>query len=154
MAEILAALATWLAEAGLRDWASAEYPAINTLHLLGLVMLVGGIGVVDLRTMGLWRALPLPALSRALTPVAVAGLAIMAATGLLLFASDGAALANSDTFQTKLLLIAAALTNALAFRILWRGRLADPPTAARLMAALSLLLWLAVGTWGRLIAYS
>lgn len=153
MVETLAVLATRLDGLGLRVWASDAYPTINTLHLLGLVMLVGGIGVVDLRTMGLWRALPLPALSRALTPVAIAGLAIMATTGVLLFASDGAALAQSDTFRTKLLLIAAALANAVAYRILWR-RSTTPPVGARIMAGVSLILWLAVGTWGRMVAYS
>ena len=36
------------------------------LHLLGLVMLVGAIGAVDLRIVGAWRSLPIAALSRAL----------------------------------------------------------------------------------------
>ncbi|HEX8302051.1 hypothetical protein [Sphingomonas sp.] len=158
MEGVLLPLAGWLDAIGLGRWASgAPYPIVNTLHLLGLVMLVGGIGVVDLRVVGFWRSLSLPALSRALTPVAIAGLAILVPTGLLLFAADGKSLAGSDMFFRKLVIIGFALTNAIAFRILWQGRLerGEPPsTTARVMAGVSLLLWLAVGTLGRLIAYS
>ena len=159
MEPALLALAGWLEGLGLRQWAGTTpwaYPIANVLHLLGLVMLVGGIGVVDLRVAGLWRGLPLEALSRALTPVAVAGLAIQLASGLVLFSADGEALAGSTTFHLKLLLILVALANAAAFRWRWRRSedRATPSFLARTSAALSLALWLAVGTLGRLIAYT
>ena len=150
----LADAAAWLDAAGLRAWAGgAAYPWINTAHLLGLVMLVGAIGVVDLRIAGLWRSLPAADLSRALTPVAIAGLAVMAATGVLLFAADGAALARSTVFGAKLVLIGLALANAVAFRRI--GADIDRPTLlARAMVVASLALWLAAGACGRMIAYS
>jgi hypothetical protein len=136
---------------------SLAYPVANVVHLLGLVMLVGGIGVVDLRLAGAFPSLSPAALSRALTPIAIAGLLLMLPSGFIMFAADAEALATSDIFLSKLVLIAVALTNAVAFRWLWRKRLIDwrssPPLAGRLMAAASLLLWLAVGTLGRLIAY-
>lgn len=132
------------------------YPAANVAHLLGLVLLVGGIGVVDLRVLGLWPRLPLATLSRALTPVAIAGLALSAASGLVLFAADAGPLYRSETFRWKLALIAAALVNAALFRRLWpEARLGEAaPTGARAMAAVSVGLWLWVGALGRLIAYS
>lgn len=143
------------------EWAAGSswaYPVANVLHLLGLVMLVGGIGIVDLRLTGAFRSLPAAALSRALTPVAVAGLLLMLPTGFIMFAADAEALAGSDTFLRKLVLIMIALTNAVAFRLLWGSRLHQweraPPLSGRIMAAASLLLWLAVGTLGRMIAYS
>ncbi len=158
MEAILLPFAEWLAAAGVARWAGGPaYPWINTLHLLGLVMLVGGIGVVDLRVVGFWRRLPLPALSRALTPVAIAGLLVMVPTGLLLFAADGKSLAGSDMLFRKLVVIGLALANAAAFRLVWQRRIEAgerPPGAARLMAGLSLLLWLTAGTLGRMIAYS
>lgn len=142
-------------------WASGSalaYPVANLVHLLGLVMIVGGIGIVDLRFAGAFRGLPPAALSRALTPVALAGLALMALSGPILFAADAVALAGSAVFRWKLALIAAALANAIAFRLIWRRRIAswaeNPPWAGRLMAAASLLLWLAVAGCGRMIAYS
>ena len=129
------------------------YPIANIVHLLGLVMLVGGIGIVDLRLAGAWRALPPEPLSRALTPVALAGLALFAASGALMFAADARALAASDTFRWKLAAIALGLANALLFRRLWRGRLDALPLSGRAMAAASLLLWLTAAALGRLIAY-
>ena len=151
----LAAFAAWLDAAGLRGWAGGgAYPYVNTVHLLGLVMLVGAIGIVDLRVVGAWQRLPASALSQALTPVAVTGLFILAGSGVLLFAADGASLARSAIFQAKIVLITLALANALLFRRLWGDRLNAPPPAARLMALVSLGLWLAVGTAGRFIAYA
>ncbi len=156
MEHLLANAAAWLDVVGVGPWARSGanvYPIANTLHLLGLVMLVGGIGVVDLRIAGLWRSIPLTPLSRALTPVAVVGLAIMAGSGMVLFAADGPALATSQTFRIKLVLIACALANAAAFRLLWRDR-DDAPALARAMAVASVALWLTIGGFGRWIAYS
>ena len=61
------------------------YPAVNLGHLAGLVLLVGSIGLLDLRALGAGRAVPLGALSRWLTPVGVVGLLVEMATGALLF---------------------------------------------------------------------
>jgi hypothetical protein len=156
----LLALAGGLQSAGIEQWARGTpwaYPWANVLHIVGVVMLVGGIGVVDLRVAGLWGRLPLEALSRALTPIAVAGLALQFASGLVLFAADGAALAASGTFHAKLVLLAVALANAFAFRAYWRrhrsGGSFAPPVLARISAVFSLTLWLAIATLGRLIAY-
>lgn len=140
-------------------WAGGEiYPIANLVHLLGLVMLVGGIGILDLRLIGLFRRIPTAALAAALTPIAIAGLLLMIPSGATMFASDASTLVNSSTFRTKLLLIAAALANAIAFRFLWRRRVGDwessLPTWGRVMAMLSLSLWLSVAGLGRWIAYS
>lgn len=160
MESALLAIAGWLDVAGVGPWARGSaivYPLANTLHLLGLVMLVGGIGVVDLRVIGLWRRLPVDALSRALTPIAMAGLALMVASGAILFAADGQALAGSTIFHRKLVLIALALANAAIFRRIWGDRIGGwsgrVPGAARAMALASILLWLAAGAMGRWIAY-
>lgn len=135
----------------MRESANA-YPVANILHLLGLVMLLGAIGLADLRVAGAFRALPLRPMIAALTPVGVAGFVLLVITGPLLFAADATALVRSDVFRLKLLLILIALTNALIFRRQWR-RGAEPGLAVRAGAIASLLLWLAVATLGRLIAY-
>ena len=130
------------------------YPAANLLHLLGLVLLVGGIGIVDLRIAGAFRALPIAALSRALTPVAVAGLACMALSGPVLFAADARSLVRSDYFVAKLALIAVALANAAAFRRLWSPDSPEVTPPLRIMAIASIAIWLTVAALGRLIAYA
>ncbi|MFC4255747.1 DUF6644 family protein [Croceibacterium xixiisoli] len=154
----------WLAEglddAGIGPWVREVgwvYPWVNVLHLLGLVMLVGGIGLLDLRVLGLFRDLPLAILSRVLTPVAVIGFVVQLLTGLLLFAADGPTLANAALFQAKLVLLALVMVNAGAFRVAWARQPAHirrhPTPALRLSALASLLLWLTIAALGRLIAY-
>jgi hypothetical protein len=130
------------------------YPAANLVHLLGLVLLVGGIGIVDLRLAGAFRTLPVAALSRALTPVGLLGLACLALSGPVLFAADAASLVRSEYFQVKLLLIAIALANAAAFRWFWSPGAPDVTPLLRGMAVGSILLWLTVAALGRLIAYA
>ena len=88
-----------------------------------------------------------------MTPIALVGFAVMVLSGSVLFAADARALAGSNLFLAKLVLIALAGANALAFR-LGRPALASPATASmRVMAAASLALWLGVVVLGRLIAY-
>ncbi len=161
MEPAIARFAEAVGASGFGQWASGSavaYPLANVVHLLGLVMLVGAIGIVDLRLAGAFRSIPAAALSRALTPIAIVGLALMVPSGATMFAADAAALAGSGVFRTKLLLIGLALTNAVAFRWLWHGRIAGwddaPPIAGRLMAAASIALWLAIGALGRMIAYT
>lgn len=140
-------------------WAGTDaYPVANLIHILGLIMLVGGIGVLDLRLAGLFRRIPTEPLAAALTPIAIAGLVLMIPSGATLFAADATALVHSTTFRWKLVLILLALANAIAFRFLWQRRIArwdvDPPPWGRAMAVMSVLLWLSVAGFGRWIAYS
>ena len=156
----------WLAEAPAALQASAfgawargpAYAWLNVLHLLALVLLVGGIGVLDLRLCGFGRALPAAALARFLTPFAVAGLVLAAPTGFGMFAADAVSLSGSHTFRWKLALIALGLTNAVAFRLVWQCQLdgwdESPSKAGRAVAGASLVIWLAVATLGRMIAYT
>lgn len=157
----IARFAETVAASDFGQWASGSaiaYPLANVVHLLGLVMLVGAIGIVDLRLAGAFRALPVAPLSRALTPVAIVGLVLMIPSGATMFAADATSLAESTTFRWKVALIGIALVNAVAFRLAWHGRLGTwdgaPPAAGRLMAAGSILLWLTIGALGRMIAYS
>ena len=154
----LVSLAQIIAASPFASWSAGSalaYPVANVVHLLGLVLLVGGIAIVDLRLLGLFPKLPLEPLARALTPLAVAGLVLLAASGSVLFAADAASLATSSTFRTKLLLITLAVTNAVAFRLAFGRSAPEPvPVTARLMGLASLLLWLSTATMGRMIAYT
>lgn len=154
---MLFAIAQWVAGTPFADWAASNpyaYPAANTVHVLALVLLLGGIGLVDLRLLGAFRTLPLQPLSRALVPIAATGVLILAASGSILFAADAVSVARKGVFQLKLALIGLALANVALFR--WRyGAVVShpPPKGARLLALASLMLWTSVAICGRLIAY-
>ena len=135
------------------------YPALETIHILGVATLFGSIALLDLRLLGLSRPLPIGALARHALPAAYGGFAALVLTGPFLFISDAEALAGNRAFQMKLLLIALAGLNALAFNFGPLRRLraepgpVRPSFAVRTSAAASLVLWTAVIVCGRLIAY-
>lgn len=156
----LIAWAAWLEATALGEQMRSSallYPALNLLHLLGLVLLLGPMLLLDARLLGAGRSFPLAAVSRALTPLAVVGLLLLLGSGVCLFAADAGPLAVDRLLQLKLLLIALGIGNALLFRRLWNARLANwdqaAPVLGRLQAALSLLIWLLVMSLGRLLAY-
>lgn len=127
------------------------YPAIETVHILGLATLLGSILLFDLRVLGRTAAIPLPALATHVLPLAWIGFACAAATGLLMFAADATALARNPAFLTKLGLIALSGANVALFH---RGFGSEAPGPRQKLAALlSIMLWIAVLTCGRLIAY-
>ncbi|WP_296272384.1 hypothetical protein [Pseudomonas sp. UBA6323] len=156
----LIAWAAWLEASALGAQMRSStllYPALNLLHLLGLVLLLGPMLLLDARLLGAGRAFSLPAVSRTLTPLAVLGLVLLLGSGFCLFAADAGPLTVDQLLQLKLLLIALAIGNALLFRQLWSARLSDwdlhAPLLGRVQAALSLLLRLLAMSLGRLLAY-
>ena len=130
------------------------YPLVNAVHVIGIALLFGGIVPLDLRLAGWRRAeAPVDPLARLLLPVAIFGLVLAIGSGLLLFATDARAYAASWLFRAKLVLIAAALLNALALRrIDWRSEARCTKRIAWAGIA-SLLLWLSAIVVGRLIGY-
>jgi hypothetical protein len=153
LADTLGALEAMPMIAALRDSAFA-YPIVNALHIIGIALLFGAIVPLDLRLAG-WRQqrIPLDALAASLLPVAIFGLLLAICAGLLLFATDARSYAASPLFRAKMVVLAAAIVNALALRAAdWR---APAPTGARikLAAVASILLWLAVILLGRMIGY-
>lgn len=135
------------------------YPVVNTGHILGLALLFGAILPLDLRLLGLWPGHSLKALTRILVPVALCGLVLSLTTGALLFSVHAVKYAATPLFQVKLLLILAAVANALLLRrtadwtLVQVTDLRVDSGRLRLAGGLSILLWLAVVFCGRFLAY-
>ena len=128
------------------------YPAVETLHIVGLALLVGAIAVFDARVVRAGPGLDLDGWARGVLPLARAGFALAVAMGLLLFTAEATAYAANPAFRAKLVLIALALANIAMFHLLAR-RVGRPTVPLRATAAASLALWLLVLVCGRLIAY-
>ena len=127
------------------------YPALEIVHLLGVAILLGNLLLVELRVLGLGRALDAVALARFALPVVLAGFGLAALSGLVMFASQPGELLANLAFQAKLALLMVAGTNAALFHA--RGSLARGDRIARLQASASAVLWIGVVACGRLIAY-
>jgi len=136
------------------------FPVIETVHIFGIILLVGGTSILDLRLMGLtFREEPVTKLARRFLPWAWAGFIIQVTTGLLMFASEATKMYINTAFQIKMLMILAAGVNAFVFHSLayqsvgkWEK---DPvaPLSARIAGLISILFWFGIVAAGRWIAY-
>ena len=136
--------------AGLQShpWA---YPALEIVHITGIALLLGNLVLLELRVFGRGAQLSLQPLARLALATAGTGFSLAAASGLLMFASQPGELLANRAFTLKMLLIFAAGCNAAWFH--GRGSLARCDTVARALLVLSTLIWLAVLSCGRWIAY-
>jgi hypothetical protein len=123
------------------------------LHTVGLGFLVGTSVIVDLRVLGLARRIELPPLQR-LYPVMWGGVWISAFSGVLLWVADASTMTTNKWFLAKLACVALAiLCVRLVRRWAFRGPGPEAAAPARLLAWLSLILWLGAITAGRMTAY-
>jgi hypothetical protein len=146
----------------MRQWLYL-YPAVETVHIIGIALLFGSIAVLDLRLLGVSRSIPARRLAWHVLPWSVASFLLIVPSGLLMFVAHASEFIGSPVFAIKMCLIMAALLNAAIFHAVtfrtadvWDSeemRNLPPPPSARLAGALSLLLWASVITCGRLLAY-
>ena len=133
------------------------YPFFETAHTLGMALLVGSLGLINLRILGYKSELPIVG-TLDLLPLAWLGFTVNLISGLALFISDAVLFWDSLTFKIKLGLILLAGINTFAlsqsvFREARAGGDAAPSVAARRLAASSLAFWIGAIILGRLIAY-
>ncbi len=133
------------------------YPVLETLHVLGMAVLVGVLGLTNLRVLGYKAELPLIGM-RQLLPLAWGGFTVNLLTGVALFSSDAVYFFSSWTFRVKLLLILLAGINAaiLSTRIFRQSAAAGEAMLApstRWVAISSLIFWTGAILAGRLVAY-
>lgn len=135
------------------------YPAVETAHIFGFVILVGAAAMFDLRLLGLSPQLPVREALRHLTRWARASLIVVIPTGFILFMTSATSLIENPAFLVKLVLIGMAGVNATIFHLITRKTVnrwnlnSAPPPGAKIAGLLSLMLWTGVITCGRLIAY-
>jgi len=134
------------------------YPTFETLHYVGLSLLVGGIMLIDLRVLGFARQLSLKSMI-GLLPFVWVGFIINATTGSLLFIYGATGFGTNSAFFLKMTFMVIAGLNALAFDLAVRRATSDwvaadrPPAYVKVFATLSFVLWLCVVTTGRWMAY-
>lgn len=152
--------AGWLEES---SWAAGIrqslwfYPALEIVHIAGIVLLAGAAFMFDLRLLGFSKDLPVYGLSKHLLPWSRRGLWLIIPSGILLFISNAKSLSADPTFWLKLLLLIIASVNVLIFhRFIFRGHAGDKTelsSFARISAVVSILVWISIIACGRLLAY-
>jgi hypothetical protein len=127
------------------------------MHFVGLALLIGTVGILDLRMLGFAKQIPIDPLHR-LVPWAMAGFAINLVTGILAFTGMSNYYTYDWAFWLKMLAIMLLGLNVAAFYLTGAfdsveglGPGEDAPPLAKFIAATSLLLWFTVITLGRYI---
>ena len=145
------AIGVWIRES---TW---MFALLEVVHVLALALLLGTAVALNLRLMnaGLVRQ-PMSVLSRNLRPWMQAGLFVILVSGVLLFLSEAMKCYGNDAFWFKMTSLALAL--GFHFTVFSTVSASDDearfsPMRRRIVACVSLLLWLSVGAGGRAIGF-
>jgi len=137
------------------------FPLIESIHVLAISLVVGSILAVDLRLLGFaWTTRPVSRVSGGILPLTWSAFVFAVLSGALMLISNAAKYLANGYFDAKMILIAMAGVNMLAFHLI--GARDQPrwdkevrlPLRARFAGGLSILLWIAVVACGRWIGFT
>jgi uncharacterized membrane protein len=132
------------------------FPSMEVIHFIGLWVLFGVMIVVNARMLGLMRPASFPAVHR-LLPWAALALTANIVTGMLFVLSNPGMYLHSYPFAWKmglLLLAGATLLYQTVFEGAWHVGAGDrPPVRVKAVAASSLVLWIGVMYFGRMLPF-
>jgi hypothetical protein len=162
---VLNGFLTWLEATGPATSISESswlFPLIEVVHVLAITLVVGSIGMVDLRLLNLTlRERPSGELLEEVLPLTWASFGVAVLTGASLFSSAATKYWGTVPFRVKMLILALAGINMLAFhasttyrRLNDWGRSDETPRGAKVAGGISLLLWIGVVASGRWIGFA
>lgn len=139
------------------------WPTAEIVHFVGMALLIGTVGILDLRLLGVAKDLPVKQVQR-LIPWGVFGYVLSLLTGIIFVCGDALGppidKLNNLAFELKMLFMSLAGLNVLAFYLTGVSRAVDAvgrgdnaPLSAKIVAATSLFLWIGVIYFGRMIMY-
>jgi hypothetical protein len=134
------------------------FPTGETLHFMGLTLLIGSVLVFDLRGIGMLRQIPLAAAHK-LTLLAIIGFGINLASGTCFVFTEPGNYFSNLTFWWKMLFVLLAGLNAVAYEVfVWwpirTGKMAEDSSLNKTLSALSLVFWMLVLIFGRFLPFT
>ncbi|WP_339529864.1 DUF6644 family protein [Pseudomonas mucidolens] len=138
----------------------SAFPTLESVHVIGIALVLGTIAVVDLRLLGIasHRKSALR-LIQELLPYTWVAFAACVITGALMFSANAITYANNPVFWWKMGLLALAGLNMGIFHLGAFRRIDEwdttlpPPNRARVAGFSSLALWTGAVVLGRWIAF-
>jgi hypothetical protein len=157
------AVITWIAATPvsllLQNWSIWLSPLCEVLHFIGLTILIGAVGFVDLRLLGVMPSVPMAA-ALEFVPWAIAGFTINLVSGVLFIGIDPSLYLNSATWWAKVTFLVIAGVNVMVFQrstLAARARLLGAgertTTGMKAIGATSLIAWFMVLCLGRMLPY-
>jgi Family of unknown function (DUF6644) len=132
------------------------WPTCETLHFIGLSLLMGVVFLVDLRVLGVMKGVSFVSLHR-LLPWAAIGFGLNVVTGMLFFVGIPGQYIHNPSFYWKIALVMLAGANALYFTLFdepWSlGPKEDAPLTAKIAAVSAMLLWVGVMYCGSMLPF-
>jgi hypothetical protein len=144
-----------------QDWV---WPFCETLHFVGMCVLLGTVGAVDLRILGVAKGIPIKLLEKFI-PLGVIAFVINALTGFIFIAGNPVGgpmeYLSNLSLQIKMVIVLIAGINLLIFYVAGIekslavvGPEGDAPGRAKAVAAVSIFAWIFVIVMGRFIMYN
>lgn len=129
------------------------FPVLECIHILGFAFSIGTVAMVDFRLLDLWMTHQTPSqVARDTAPWTLFGLGMMLTSGPALFASDPDMYYLNHSFQVKMVLLLLAIV--FNYTIHRKAALTDASgSRAKIIAAVSLLMWVGVIAGGIFIAF-
>ena len=115
--DLPAAWEVWVRSTFLHDFVASyvwAWPMLETLHYIGLSLLLGTVGAFDLRVLGMAKAIP-PATLHRLIPIGIAGYCVNILTGITFFSGFPEQYFYNSAFQWKAVFMAVAGMNVAVF---------------------------------------
>jgi hypothetical protein len=134
------------------------WPVLESLHFMGMSVLIGTIGLFDLRLLGFARGVPYTALHR-MIPLGIGAYTVNILTGLCFLSGMPDQYLWNPAFRFKVAFMVVAGLNVVFFYTRVFRRLEQlapdtpPPIGARLAGAVSLTMWIGVMSAGRLLTF-
>ena len=134
------------------------WPICESLHFIGLALLIGGAGLIDLRLMGFFRSVSVSAIMQ-VRGWAALGLLINVVTGSMFFIGAPQQYIHNTAWYFKLLFLAVAMINLVVFettqkkRMLSVGAGEDTPMSFKVAGAVSMGSWFLVLYFGRMLPF-
>ena len=143
------------------DWV---WPVCETLHFVGMCTLLGTVGVVDLRILGVAKGIPIKLLEKFI-PLGVIAFFVNMITGFIFIAGNPVGgpmeYLTNLSLQLKMLIVLIAGINLLIFYVRGINRSletvpaeGDAPRSAKVVAVVSITAWIMVIIMGRFIMYN
>jgi hypothetical protein len=140
---------------------ASAFTTVEVVHVFAISLLIGTIAIVDLRLLGVASTKrPVEELSRKVLPFTWAAFVIAVIAGSLLFISRATEYFGNTMFWIKMALIVIAGINMVIFEFItvrgvkeWNLN-STPPLAASLAGGISIVCWVLVLVFGRLIAFT
>ena len=136
------------------------FPTIETVHIIGLVLVVGSIMWFDFRLLGFGPQNSVIHVAKTVKPATWWGFALAVVSGLLLFASEAIMCYSNIAFRLKMLMLLLIGVNGAYYEWITHKKVSEwdvehnTPFSAKMTAIVSIVLWIGVIAAGRWIAYT